>query len=217
MSQNSMNGCCDMDYLHSHVVIVGHSAPDFTAPAVLGNGEIVGDYNFKNATKGKYAVVFFYPLDFTFVCPSELIAFDHRLAEFKERNVEVIGVSIDSHFTHNAWKNTPIEKGGIGQVGYTLVADLTHEISQQYGVESPGGMAYRGSFLIDTKGIVRHMVVNDLPLGRNVDEMLRMVDALQFHEEHGEVCPAGWNKGKAGMKADPKGVADYLANHSKDL
>ena len=213
----SENSCCDFGYEHSHVVIVGHHAPDFTAPAVLGNGEIVGDFNFKAATKDKYAVVFFYPLDFTFVCPSELIAFDHRLAEFKERNVEVIGISIDSHFTHNAWKNTPINKGGIGQVGYTLVADLNHEISQGYGVESPGGMAYRGSFLIDTKGVVRHMVVNDLPLGRNVDEMLRMVDALQFHEEHGEVCPAGWNKGKAGMKASVDGVADYLANHSKEL
>ena len=215
MSQNF--DCCDMGYEHSHTVIVGHSAPDFTAPAVLGNGEIVGDYNFKNATKGKYAVVFFYPLDFTFVCPSELIAFDHRLAEFKERNVEVIGISIDSHFTHNAWKNTPINQGGIGQVGYSLVADLTHEICQAYGVQSAGGMAYRGSFLIDTNGVVRHMVVNDLPLGRNVDEMIRMVDALQFHEEHGEVCPAGWNKGKAGMKASTAGVADYLASHSKDL
>lgn len=209
--------CCDLEFAHSHAVIVGHQAPDFTAPAVLGNGEIVGDYNFARATKDKYTVVFFYPLDFTFVCPSELIAFDHRLAEFKERNVEVIGVSIDSHFTHNAWRNTPIEKGGIGQVGYTLVADLTHEICQAYGVQAAGGMAYRGSFLIDQKGVVRHMVVNDLPLGRNVDEMIRMVDALQFHEEHGEVCPAGWNKGKAGMKASTDGVADYLANHSKDL
>jgi len=198
-------------------VLVGHEAPDFTAAAVLGTGEIVGEYNFKKATAGKYAVVFFYPLDFTFVCPSELIAFDHRLEEFKKRNTEVIGVSIDSHFTHNAWRNTPIEKGGIGQVGYTLVADITHEICQEFGVESAGGVAYRGSFLIDKKGIVRHMVVNDLPLGRNIDEMIRMVDALQFTEEHGEVCPAGWNKGKAGMKADPKGVADYLANHSQSL
>ena len=210
---NTNDSCC----YHDHKVIVGHPAPDFTVPAVLGNGELVGDYNFKNATKGKYAVVFFYPLDFTFVCPSELIAFDHRLADFKAKNVEVIGISIDSHFTHNAWKNTPVEKGGIGKVGYTLAADLNHSISRAYGVESPGGMAYRGSFLIDAKGIVRHMVVNDLPLGRNIDEMIRMVDALQFTEEHGEVCPAGWNKGKAGMKASIEGVADYLATPSKDL
>lgn len=198
-------------------VLVGLEAPDFTASAVLGNGEITDSYNFKKATNGKYAVVFFYPLDFTFVCPSELIAFDHRLAEFKQRGVEVIGVSIDSHFTHSAWRNTPIEKGGIGQVGYTLVADIKHEICQSYGVEAAGGVAYRGSFLIDKKGVVRHMVVNDLPLGRNVDEMLRMVDALQFTEEHGEVCPAGWNKGKAGMKASTTGVAEYLSEHSKDL
>ncbi|MBP9743596.1 MAG: peroxiredoxin C [Burkholderiales bacterium] len=219
-NEADMNDCCDVEYCagyDDYRVIVGHSAPDFTVPAVLGNGEIVDKFNFKTATKGKYAVVFFYPLDFTFVCPSELIAFDHRMADFKARNVEVIGVSIDSHFTHNAWRNTPVEKGGIGHVGYTLAADLTHAISRAYGVESPGGMAYRGSFLIDAKGIVRHMVVNDLPLGRNIDEMVRMVDALQFTEEHGEVCPAGWSKGKSGMKANPSGVADYLANHSKDL
>lgn len=210
---------CD-DVCHGYVypqVLVGLEAPDFTASAVLGNGEITDGYNFKKATNGKYVVVFFYPLDFTFVCPSELIAFDHRLAEFKQRGVEVIGVSIDSHFTHSAWRNTPVDKGGIGQVGYTLVADIKHEICQSYGVEAAGGVAYRGSFLIDKKGVVRHMVVNDLPLGRNVDEMLRMVDALQFTEEHGEVCPAGWNKGKAGMKASTKGVAEYLSQHSKDL
>ena len=207
---------CDYDCAYPQV-IVGQSAPDFTAAAVLGNGEIVNEYNFKAATKGKYAVVFFYPLDFTFVCPSELIAFDHRLADFKAKNVEVIGVSIDSHFTHNAWKNTPVEKGGIGQIGYTLVADIKHEICQGYGIEADAGVAYRASFLIDKSGIVRHMVVNDLPLGRNVDEMLRMVDALQFTEEHGEVCPAGWSKGKAGMKASIEGVANYLGEHSKDL
>ncbi len=198
-------------------VLVGHPAPDFTAAAVLGNGQITNNFNFKTATKDKYTVVFFYPLDFTFVCPSELIAFDHRLDEFKKRNVEVIGVSIDSQFTHNAWRNTPIDKGGIGQVGYTLVADINHEICQNYGVEAAAGVAYRGSFLIDKKGVVRHMVVNDLPLGRNVDEMLRMVDALQFTEEHGEVCPAGWNKGKPGMKASLEGVADYLSQNSEAL
>jgi len=198
-------------------VLVGKQAPDFVAAAVLGNNEINENYRFSEATKGKYAVVFFYPLDFTFVCPSELIAFDHRLQEFKQRGVEVIGVSIDSEFTHLAWKNTPVEKGGIGQVGYTLVADIKHDICRAYDVESVGGVAYRGSFLIDKSGIVRHQVVNDLPLGRNVDEMIRMVDALQFTEEHGEVCPAGWNKGKAGMKASTSGVAEYLASHAKDL
>ena len=211
-----MMDCCDTHFCFPQV-LVGQEAPDFTAAAVLGSGEIVDNYNFKEATKGKYAVVFFYPLDFTFVCPSELIAFDHRLADFKAKNVEVIGVSIDSHFTHAAWRNTPVNQGGIGQIGYTLVADIKHEICQSFGVEAAGGVAYRGSFLIDKNGVVRHMVVNDLPLGRNVDEMLRMVDAIQFTEEHGEVCPAGWNKGKAGMKASTAGVADYLANHAKDL
>ena len=197
-------------------VLVGKAAPDFTATAVLGNNEIK-DITFSAVTKGKYAVVFFYPLDFTFVCPSELIAFDHRLEEFKKRNVEVISVSIDSQFTHLAWKNTPVDKGGIGKVGYTMVADVKHEISKAYDVESAGGVAYRGSFLIDKAGTVRHQVVNDLPLGRNIDEMIRMVDALQFTEEHGEVCPAGWNKGKVGMNASPDGVAKYLASHAKEL
>ncbi|MDH5471370.1 MAG: peroxiredoxin C [Gammaproteobacteria bacterium] len=199
-------------------VLVGREAPDFTTAAVLGNGEIVDSYNFKDATKGKYAVVFFYPLDFTFVCPSELIAFDHRLEEFKKRNVEVIGVSIDSHFTHNAWRNTPINQGGIGQVGYTLVADMTHGVCKAYDVETPdGAVAFRGSFLIDKNGVVRHQVVNDLPLGRNIDDMIRMVDALQFTEEHGEVCPAGWNQGDKGMKASPDGVAAYLASEADKL
>ena len=199
-------------------VLVGRDAPDFDAAAVLGNGEIVENFNFKQATEGKYAVVFFYPLDFTFVCPSELIAFDHRLEEFKKRNVEVIGVSIDSHFTHNAWRNTPVDKGGIGQVGYTLVADMTHAICKAYDVETPdGAVAFRGSFLIDKDGMVRHQVVNDLPLGRNIDEMLRMVDSLQFTEEHGEVCPAGWNQGDKGMTASPDGVADYLASEADKL
>lgn len=199
-------------------VLVGREAPDFSAAAVLGSGEIVEDFNFKKATSGKYAVVFFYPLDFTFVCPSELIAFDHRLEEFKSRGVEVIGVSIDSHFAHNAWRNTPINEGGIGPVKYTLVADMTHAICKAYDVETPdGAVAFRGSFLIDKAGMVRHQVVNDLPLGRNVDEMLRMIDALQFTEEHGEVCPAGWHKGDKGMNATPAGVAEYLAAESDKL
>ena len=199
-------------------VLVGREAPDFTAAAVLGNGEIVGNFNFKEATKGKKAVVFFYPLDFTFVCPSELIAFDHRLKDFQERNVEVIGVSIDSQFSHNAWRNTAINDGGIGKVGYTLVADVKHEICKAYDVEHPAaGVAFRGSFLIDEEGNVRHQVVNDLPLGRNIDEMLRMVDALKFHQEHGEVCPAGWKDGDKGMNASPEGVAKYLTEESDKL
>ncbi|MCP3661169.1 MAG: peroxiredoxin C [Gammaproteobacteria bacterium] len=199
-------------------VLVGREAPDFTAAAVLGSGEIVGEFNLKESTKDKYAVIFFYPLDFTFVCPSELIAFDHRLEEFKKRNVEVIGVSIDSQFTHNAWRNTPVNEGGIGPVRYPLVADLTHSICKSYDVETPNGaVAFRGSFLIDKNGVVRHQVVNDLPLGRNIDEMLRMIDALQFTEEHGEVCPAGWKDGDSGMKGSPDGVAEYLAEHADDL
>ncbi|MFO1345488.1 MAG: peroxiredoxin [Rhodocyclaceae bacterium] len=197
-------------------VLVGKQAPDFNATAVFGNNEMkplkLSDL------KGKYVAIFFYPLDFTFVCPSELIAFDHRLDEFKKRGVEVIGVSIDSQFTHLAWKNTPIEKGGIGQVQYPLVADVKHEICRAYDVEfEPAGVAFRGTFLIDKNGVVRHQVVNDLPLGRNVDELLRMVDALQFTEEHGEVCPAGWQKGKKGMTASPDGVAKYLAENAKEL
>jgi len=200
------------------MVLVGRKAPDFTAAAVLGNGEIVDSFNFAEFTKGKKAVVFFYPLDFTFVCPSELIAFDHRCEEFQSRGVEVIGVSIDSQFTHNAWRNTPVDKGGIGPVKYPLVADVKHEICQAYDVEHPeAGVAFRGSFLIDEDGVVRHQVVNDLPLGRNIDEMLRMVDALNFHQENGEVCPAQWQKGKEGMDASPEGVAKYLAEHSEEL
>lgn len=198
-------------------VLVGKQAPDFTVPAVLGDGKIVDSFSFSATTSGKYAVVFFYPLDFTFVCPSELIALDHRMDEFKSRGVEVVAVSIDSHFTHNAWRNTPINEGGIGAVRYTMAADITHSICKDYDVESAIGVAYRGSFLIDKNGMVRHQVVNDLPLGRNVDEMLRMVDALQFHEEHGEVCPAGWKKGDAGMNASPAGVAEYLSNNADKL
>lgn len=199
-------------------VLVGREAPDFTASAVLGDGSIVDDFNFKQTIEGKYAVLFFYPLDFTFVCPSELIAFDHRLDEFERRNVVVIGCSIDSQFTHNAWRNTAIKDGGIGPVKYPLVADLTHQICKAYDVETPDGkVAYRGSFLIDKEGIVRHQVVNENSLGRNIDEMLRIVDALQFTEEHGEVCPAGWQKGDSGIQRSPSGIADYLSKHSDQL
>ena len=200
------------------MVLVTRQAPDFTSSAVLGNGEIVNNFTFKKHVNGKAAVLFFYPLDFTFVCPSELIAFDHRYEEFKKRGVEVVGVSIDSEFTHNAWRNTPTENGGIGAVKYALAADVKHEIAKAYGIEHPEeGVALRGSFLIDKNGVVRHQVVNDLPLGRNIDEMLRMVDALQFHEEHGEVCPAQWEKGKEGMKDNPEGVAKYLKQNADKL
>lgn len=200
------------------MVLVTRQAPDFTSSAVLGNGEIVNNFNFKKHVNGKAAVLFFYPLDFTFVCPSELIAFDHRYEEFKKRGVEVVGVSIDSEFTHNAWRNTPTENAGIGAVKYALAADVKHEIAKAYGIEHPEeGVALRASFLIDKNGVVRHQIVNDLPLGRNIDEMLRMVDALQFHEEHGEVCPAQWEKGKEGMKDSPEGVAKYLKQNADKL
>lgn len=198
-------------------VLVGKAAPDFTAPTVLGDNTIDENFNLKTFLKGKVGVLFFYPLDFTFVCPSEIIAFNNRLNEFKTRNVEVIGVSVDSHFTHIAWKNTPVEKGGIGQVQYPLVADLTKQIARDYDVLVNDSVAFRGTFLIDKEGVVRHQIVNDLPLGRNIDEAIRMVDALQFHEEHGEVCPAGWNRGGEGMKANADGVASYLKKNAEAL
>ena len=197
-------------------VLVGKPAPDFTSQAVYPDGSIK---EFKlSSLKGKPAVLFFWPLDFTFVCPTEIVAHDHRYAQFRERGVEVIGVSTDSQFTHFAWRETPVEKGGIGRVQFPIVADVKHQISQMYGIEHPeAGVALRASFLIDKNGTVQHQVVNNLPLGRNVDDMIRMIDALQFFEKNGEVCPAGWQKGKAGMKADAKGVADYMSSHAKEL
>ncbi|MBF6041086.1 peroxiredoxin C [Pseudomonas sp. P154a] len=198
-------------------VLVGKQAPDFTVPAVLGTGEIVDSFTLSSAIKGKYGLVFFYPLDFTFVCPSELIALDNRMADFKSRNVEVVAVSIDSHFTHNAWRNTPVNNGGIGQVRYTMAADIKQEIMKAYDVQSADGVAFRGAFLIDDKGVVRSQIINDLPLGRNMEELIRLVDALQFHEEHGEVCPANWKKGDKGMNASPEGVAAYLTEHAAAL
>ena len=196
-------------------VLVTKEAPDFKATAVMPDNSFkeisLSDY------KGKYVVLFFYPLDFTFVCPSEIIAFDHRLAEFKSRNVEVLGCSVDSHFSHLAWKNTAINDGGIGNVQYPLVADLTKDISKDYDVITGDSIALRGSFLIDKEGVVQHQVVNNLPLGRNIDEMLRMIDALQFTEQHGEVCPAGWAKGDKAMTPTGEGVASYLADNAKEL
>ena len=198
-------------------VLVGKKAPDFTVAAVLGDGTIVNSFTLSEAIKGKYGLVFFYPLDFTFVCPSELIALDHRMDKFKEMGVEVIAVSIDSQFTHNAWRNTAINDGGIGPVKYTMAADIAHDICKAYDVEADGGVAFRGAFIIDKAGNVRSQIVNDLPLGRNMEELIRIFEALQFHEEHGEVCPAGWTKGDKGMDASPEGVAKYLAAESGKL
>lgn len=197
-------------------VMVTKSAPDFTAPAVLPDGTIEQEFKLSDL-RGKYVVLFFWPLDFTFVCPTEIIAHDRRLSQFQERDVVVVGVSIDSEYTHFAWRNTPVEQGGIGPVQFPIVADVKHEIAKSYGIEHPDGVALRASFLIDKEGIVQHQVVNNLPLGRNVDEMIRMIDALQFHEENGEVCPAGWMKGDDGMTPDQKGVSDYLASKSGNL
>lgn len=198
-------------------VLVGKQAPDFTASAVMADGSINDKFGLADY-QGKYIVLFFYPLDFTFVCPTELIAFSRRIADFEAKGVQVVGCSIDSQFTHIAWRNTPVNEGGIGEVQYPLVADVKHEICKAYDVEfDTDGVAFRGSFLIDQSGVVRHQVVNDLPLGRNIDEMLRMIDALQFHEKYGEVCPAGWNQGDKGMVADKKGVASYLAEEVDKL
>ncbi|MBR4141146.1 MAG: peroxiredoxin [Campylobacter sp.] len=198
-------------------MIVTNKAIDFTATAVLGNNQIVEDFNLYKNIGSKGAVVFFYPKDFTFVCPSEIIAFDKRYDEFKARGIEVIGVSCDNEFTHLAWKNTPVNQGGIGQVKFPLVADMTKDIAKNFDVLFGNAVALRGSFLLDKDGTVRHAVINDLPLGRNIDEMIRMVDTMLFTNEHGEVCPAGWNKGDKGMKADPKGVAEYLSENSGKL
>ncbi|MFH1922885.1 MAG: peroxiredoxin [Planctomycetota bacterium] len=192
--------------------LVTREAPDFSAQAVMP------DNSFAELTlssyRGRYVVLFFYPLDFTFVCPSEIIAFDKAVSRFEEKNAQLIGVSVDSHFTHLAWKNTPRNQGGIGPIHYPLVADLDKSISRDYGVLLDGGIALRGLFLIDKEGVVRHALVNDLPLGRNVDEALRVLDALRYTEEHGEVCPANWRNGEDAMKPTAEGVADYLATHA---
>ena len=198
-------------------MLVTNPAPDFSATAVLADGSIVENFKLSENLGEKGAVLFFYPLDFTFVCPSEIIAFSHRIEEFKNRGVNVIGVSVDSQFSHFAWRETPVNSGGIGRIKYPLVADLTKQISRDYDVLFGESVALRGSFLIDGKGVVRHAVINDLPLGRNIDEMIRMVDAMQFTDEHGEVCAAGWQKGDEGMKATTEGVAEYLAKNSEKL
>ncbi len=192
--------------------LVSKPAPDFKATAVMEDGTFkvvnLGDY------KGKYLVLFFYPLDFTFVCPTEIIAFSDKIGEFKNRGAEVLGVSIDSQFSHLAWRNTDPKKGGIGQIQYPLLADLDKKVSRDYGVLADAGIAFRGLFLIDKEGVVQHALVNNLPLGRNIDEALRMVDALQHHEEHGEVCPTNWKKGDDAMKPGPKESQPYFAKHN---
>ncbi len=192
--------------------LVAKPAPGFTAQAVMPDGSFkeikLSDY------KGKYVILFFYPLDFTFVCPTEIIAFSEKMDEFKKRNTEVLGVSIDSHFSHLAWRNTDRKQGGLGDIQYPLVADVNKKITYDYGVMHEAGIAFRGLFLIDTNGIVQHQLINNLPLGRNIDEALRMVDALQFHEKNGEVCPANWSEGSDGMKADPTGSKDYFEKHN---
>lgn len=205
-------------------VLVGRKAPLFTTQAVLKNGEVVDDYDFGSAIDGKYGVLFFYPLDFTFVCPSEIIAMAHRTEKLRELGCEVVAVSVDSHHTHTAWRNTEVNDGGIGSVPFTLAADMTRDIATSYGILAsssdsyyPLGVAMRATFVIDQKGIVRHQVVNDEPLGRNMDDVVRVVEALQFFETHGQVCPAGWQKGDAGMVNTPDGVAAYLSAHGDQL
>ena len=197
----------------SLTTLVTQQAPDFTAEAVLA------DNTFGSITlsgfKGKYVLLLFYPLDFTFVCPSEILAFNKKLNEFKNRNCEVVAISVDSKFTHLAWKNTPIENGGIGNIQYPLVQDLDKEIAKSYGILFNGSVALRGLFLIDPTGTVRHSIINDLPLGRSVVEALRMVDAVQFSDTHGEVCPANWQEGEEAMKPTAEGVANYLAKHAQ--
>ena len=192
--------------------LVAKPAPEFTAQAVMPDGSFkeikLSDY------KGKYVILFFYPLDFTFVCPTEIIAFSEKMDEFKKRNTEVLGVSIDSHFSHLAWRNTDRKQGGLGDIQYPLVADVNKKITYDYGVMHEAGIAFRGLFLIDTNGIVQHQLINNLPLGRNIDEALRMVDALQLHEKNGEVCPANWSEGSDGMKADPTGSKEYFQKHN---
>jgi len=194
--------------------LVTKPAPDFTANAVLADNSIDESFTL-SSLRGKYVVLFFYPLDFTFVCPTEILAFDEKLEEFKKRNAEIVGVSVDSQYTHLAWKKTPTDKGGIGPIRYPLVADLKKEIARDYGVLFEDEVALRGLFLIDREGIIRHSVINDLPLGRNVSEALRMLDALRFHEDKGDVCPANWNDGDEGMDATPDGVVDFLSKYAK--
>lgn len=192
--------------------LVTKQAPMFEAEAVMPNNSF--ETVSLSSYRGKYVLLFFYPLDFTFVCPSEILAFNKQVEDFKAKNCELLGVSVDSIYTHLAWKNTPVNLGGIGTIQFPLISDISKSISADYGVLLEGGVSLRGLFLIDKEGVVRHQLINDLPLGRNVDEALRVIDALQFHETHGEVCPANWRPGDDAMKPTPEGVADYLSKHN---
>lgn len=192
--------------------LVTKEAPAFTATAVMADNSFLSEFAL-TSLRGNYVVLFFYPLDFTFVCPSEILAFNERFDDFQNRDCEIVGVSVDSHYTHLAWRKTHRENGGIGEIRYPLVSDLDKSIAEQYGVLHQNSVALRGLFLIDRQGFVRHAVVNDLPLGRSVDEAIRVLDALRFHETRGEVCPANWEEGKEGMKPTAEGVAEYLSKY----
>lgn len=194
--------------------LVTRPAPDFSATAVLADDSFDESFTL-SALRGRYVILLFYPLDFTFVCPTEIVAFDELLDEFRARDTDVVGISVDSHYSHLAWKQTPVDDGGIGAIRFPLVSDLKKEISRSYGVLHNDEVALRGLFLIDREGIVRHTVINDLPLGRNVREALRMVDALRLYDERGEVCPANWSPGQEGMEESHDGVVDYLSRFSR--
>lgn len=198
-------------------MLVTKQAPNFVAEAVSASGELLDSFELYNNIGKNGAIIFFWPKDFTFVCPSEIIAFNNRMKEFKDREINLIGVSIDSREVHFAWRSTKINNGGIGGVDFPMVSDITKSISKDYDILFNDAVALRGTFIIDRNKMIRHATINDLPLGRNVDETLRVVDALLFFEEHGEVCPAGWNKGDKGMKADAKGVSEYLSQNAHKL
>lgn len=219
LDENICNcGCgCDSNHSYNKSVLVREFAPDFVAPAIMEDGRLEDNFNLLSYLDGYYGLIFFYPNDFTFVCPSEILAHNNRLEEFKKRNVRIIGISVDSVYAHDAWKRMPVDKGGIGDIKFPLISDITKEISQDYGVLNEEGVALRASFLIDEFGIIRHQLVNDLPLGRDVDESLRIIDALQFYEKNGNVCPAGWHQGDETMRPTQEGVSDYLKKHSHKL
>ncbi|AAO26904.1 peroxiredoxin 2 [Buchnera aphidicola str. Bp (Baizongia pistaciae)] len=198
------------------MVLVTYPAPDFTASAISCNGDIINNFNFKEFTNNQTSILFFWPMDFTFVCPSEIIAFNQELSKFKKRNVKLIGVSIDSVYVHHAWRNTLSHNGQIDKINFTMVSDLKREIQRSYGIEHPQlGVALRATFLIDKNRIIRHQTINDLPFGRNISETLRMIDALHFYEKYGEVCPANWKKGDTGIKTTQEGIHKYLEKISK--
>lgn len=198
-------------------MLVTKKAPSFIAPAVLPDGKIIDNFDLSKSNGKNGMIIFFWPKDFTFVCPSEIIAFDNSFHDFQKKGINIIGVSVDSDYVHLAWRNMEPSKGGIGKVQFPLVSDIKRDISKQYDVLFEDSIALRGSFLIDKNFIVRHAVINDLPLGRSIEEMMRMVEALQFFEENGEVCPANWKKGKDAIKATPEGIAKYLEKNSKDI